>query len=427
MIRILVCPNAFKGSLTAPQAARAIAEGLARASPTGLPPTPSLKGRGESLPNSGGGATEDAAKNEESSPADTRSEERRVETVCLPLADGGDGTLETLVEATGGSLSRQRVRGPLGRAVEAAWGRLGGAQRDTAVIEMAQASGLRLLRPEEVDPRRATTYGTGELMRAALEAGCRTLLVGIGGSATNDGGAGMAQALGARLLDDRGQDLEPGGAALRNLARIDMSGFRLPAEARVIVACDVDNPLCGPEGASAIYGPQKGATPEMVRELDAALDHYAAVLQNQLGVDVRNVPGAGAAGGLGAGLLAFCRARLQPGTEMVLDVTDFDGQLRGCQLVVTGEGRLDGQTARGKVIAGVARRAGAAGVPVVALAGALEEGAEERLRAEGLTAALCIVDGPLSLEEAMRDAERLLTAAAERLGHLLTIRIPDSL
>jgi len=381
--RVLVCPNAFKGSLTAALAARAIAEGLARVQE----PTASF------------------------------------EALCLPLADGGDGTLETLVEATGGEIHRATVRGPLGRPVEAAWGRLGGAQRETAVIEMAQASGLRLLSPEEYDPLHATTYGTGELMRAALEAGCRTLIVGIGGSATNDGGAGMAQALGARLLDAQGNELPPGGAALRQLARMDLRAFRLPAETKVIVACDVDNPLCGPEGAAAIYGPQKGATPEMARVLDAALAHYAAILRAQLGAEVAEVPGAGAAGGLGAGLLAFCQATLQPGTEMALDVTQFDARVRECRLVITGEGRLDGQTARGKVVAGVARRARAAGVPAVALAGSVQEGAEALLRAEGLTGALCILDGPLTVEEAMRDAYRLLAGAAERLARLLALRL----
>ncbi|HZT43638.1 MAG TPA: glycerate kinase [Chthonomonadaceae bacterium] len=374
--RILICPNAFKGSLTASEAARAISEGIGRA------------------------ASEAG---------------RTIETRCLPLADGGDGTLETLVEATGGTILHQTVRGPLGRPVEAAWGRLGGERQDTAVIEMAQASGLRLLSSEERDPRRASTYGTGELMRAAFEAGCRTVLAGIGGSATNDGGAGMAQALGARLLDAQGRDLPPGGAALRHLARIDLTGFRMPPEARVMVLSDVDNPLTGPEGASAIYGPQKGATPEMVRELDEALAHYAQVLRDLLGADVAALPGAGAAGGLGAGLMAFCKATLRPGIEVVLEVTGFEAQLRACDLVVTGEGRLDAQTARGKVVAGVARQASAAGIPVVALAGAIEKGTDARLQAEGLSAALCILERPLTLEEAMSDTYWLLADTAARM------------
>ncbi|MCW3100892.1 MAG: glycerate kinase [Chthonomonadaceae bacterium] len=375
--RILICPNAFKGSLTASDAARAMAEGVARA-----------------------GA---------------------YETVCLPLADGGDGTLETLVEATGGSLHSAVVRDPLGRPVVAAWGRLGGSQSDTAVIEMAQASGLRLLRSEERNPLHASTFGTGELMRHALQAGCRKLLVGIGGSATNDGGAGMAQALGFRLLDATGEELPPGGSALARLARIETDGSRLPPNLEVIVACDVDNPLCGPDGAAAIYGPQKGATPEQVQELDAALAHYADVLHHTFGRAVAEVPAAGAAGGLGAGLMAFCAARLQPGTEMVLDGTGFDALLANCDLVLTGEGRIDGQTARGKVIAGVARRAKAAGVPVVALVGSVAEGAEALLRPEGLNAVISIVNGPLSVEEAMQAGYGLLGETAERTMRILEI------
>ncbi len=374
---ILICPNAFKGSLTASDAARAIAEGVARVG--------------------------------------------TYETLCLPLADGGDGTLETLVEATGGSLHSVVVRDPLGRAVHAAWGRLGGAQRDTAVIEMAQASGLRLLSPAEYDPLHASTFGTGELMLHALEAGCRKLLVGIGGSATNDGGAGMAQALGFRLLDGEGRELPPGGSALARLERIEIDASRLPFGLEVIVACDVDNPLSGPEGAAAVYGPQKGATAAQVQELDTALIHYAAILHRTFGRSVAEEPGAGAAGGLGAGLMAFCAARLQPGTEMALEVTGFDALLAGCDLVLTGEGRIDGQTARGKVIAGVARRAKAAGVPVIALAGSVAEGAEAQLRPEGLTAALSIVNGPLSVEDAMREGYRLLGDAAERAVRILEI------
>jgi glycerate kinase len=373
--RILLCPNAFKGSLTASDAARAMAEGVARA-----------------------GA---------------------YETVCLPLADGGDGTLETLVEATGGSLHTVVVRDPLGRPVRAAWGRLGGVRSDTAVIEMAQASGLRLLRSEEYDPLHASTFGTGELMQHALDAGCRRLLFGIGGSATNDGGVGMAQALGFSLLDAAGRELELGGSALAGLDRIEIGTSRFAVGTEVIVACDVDNPLCGPEGAAAIYGPQKGATPAQVRELDAALAHYASVLQRTFGRSVAEEAGAGAAGGLGAGLLAFCAARLQAGTEMVLEVAGFDALLEGCDLILTGEGRIDGQTTRGKVVAGVARRAKKAGTPVVALAGSVAEGAEAQLRPEGLTAAFSIVPGPLSVEEAMRDGYRLLADAAERTMRLL--------
>jgi glycerate kinase len=371
---ILVCPNAFKGSLTAGEASHAMAEGIQ-----------------EVL----GGETP---------------------LIRLPLADGGDGTLETLVEATGGAIYRAQVHDPLNRLIEAAWGRLGGEKGEFAVIEMAQASGLRLLRPEERDPLHATTYGTGELMLEAVRAGCKKLLIGIGGSATNDGGAGMAQALGARLLDEQGRELPPGGAALRRLKTIDLTHWMLPPDVEVIVACDVDNPLYGEQGASAVYGPQKGATPEMVAVLDEALAHYAAILQSELGVAVADVPGAGAAGGLGAGLLAFCRAKLVAGAEMVLDVLDFDTHCKNSCLVLTGEGKLDGQTLHGKAIIRVARRVARLGldVPVVALVGAVEAEAEETLFAEGVHAVLPIVEGACTLEEAMGQAYPLLRRATRR-------------
>jgi glycerate 2-kinase len=385
---VLVCPNAYKGSLTAVEAARIIVRGMQR---------------GPRVRNEGGDAT------------------IRLAFRAMPLADGGDGTLETLVEATGGTIERLSVRGPLGLPVIAEWGRLGGDQRDTAVIEMAQASGLCLLRPDQYDPLAASTYGTGELMEAAIAAGCSQLLVAIGGSATNDGGAGMAQALGARLTDERGEELPPGGGALCRLANIDLSGWKVPRGTQITVACDVDNPLCGPMGAAAIYGPQKGATPGMIEDLDAALRHYAGILRDTMGIDVEHTPGAGAAGGLGAGLMAFAGGILRPGTDLILDVTGFDAACVGCRLVVTGEGRLDAQTARGKLIAGVTRRAARAGIPVVALVGGIAEGAEEALRSEGLAAALSIVPGPVSVDDAIKNAEPLLEAVAERLARLLTL------
>jgi glycerate kinase len=340
----------------------------------------------------------------------------------LPLADGGDGTLQTLVAATGGILVPCRVAGPLGEPVDAAWGRLGGAQSGTAVIEMALASGLALLRPEQYDPRHATTLGTGELIRAALDAGCRKVIVGIGGSATNDGGAGMASALGARFLDADGSQLEPGGAALARLAAIDLSAWLLPPDVGVVVACDVDNPLVGPEGASAIYGPQKGATPEIVRELDSALAHYARIVEQQFGKNVAETPGSGAAGGLGAGLMAFCSAEMRSGLDLAMELTNFDARLQACNLAITGEGRLDSQTVRGKVVAGVVRRARQAQVPVVALAGGLEEGAELALISLGLSAACSIVNRPMTTEQAMSDASTLLADAAERLVRILAIQ-----
>lgn len=379
--KILLCPNAFKGSLTAMEAAQAMQEGIEQ----------TAQERGLS-----------------------------VETVLLPLADGGDGTLETLIAATGGTLFEANVSDPLGRPIFAQWGRLGGEQAHTAVIEMASASGLRLLQPKEYNPLVTSTYGTGELMRTAIEAGCTTLLVGIGGSATNDGGAGMAQALGFGLKTQLGASIEVGGGAIHTLTHIEPSPFWNSHNVRVIVACDVDNPLCGTQGASAIYGPQKGATPEMISLLDADLTHYADIVQQTYRKDVRDVAGAGAAGGLGAGLMAFCGAELRSGTAMVFEAVGFEDKLAGCHVIFTGEGRLDSQTVRGKVIAQVVRRAKLRDIPVIALAGSVEDGAEAALRAEGLTAAFSILDRSWETPEAMRHGYALLRDSAAR-----TLRVLD--
>jgi len=337
----------------------------------------------------------------------------------VPIADGGEGTVEALVTATRGRLERRTVRGPLGEPVEARWGVLGGGQ--TAVIEMAAASGLPLVPPGRRDPRVTTTYGTGELVRAALDAGLGKLVIGIGGSATNDGGAGLARALGVRFLDAEGRDLPEGGAALARLARIDLSGLdpRLGA-AEVLVACDVDNPLTGPRGASAVFGPQKGATPEMVRELDAALGHYAALARSATGRDVAEVAGAGAAGGLGAGLLFFTPARLRPGVGIVLEATGFDDLVRGADLVITGEGSTDSQTAMGKAPVGVAAAARRHGVAVVCLAGGLGEGADEVLSL-GIDALQSAVPRAMALEEAMARGPELIEAATARLCRLVRV------
>ena len=339
----------------------------------------------------------------------------------VPVADGGEGTVRALVAATGGALRHATVTGPLGEPVTAEYGMLGGDQSQTAVIEMAAASGLPLVPTDKRDPRRATTRGTGELMRAALDAGAQRLLIGIGGSATNDGGAGMAQALGARLLDAQGSELPAGGAALAHLARIDSTGLdpRLK-DVAIQVASDVTNPLCGPEGASAVYGPQKGATPAMVAELDAALAHYGEALRRDLGTDVMNMPGAGAAGGLGAGLLAFAHAQLVPGAQLVLKTLDFAHIVRGAALVFTAEGQLDSQTAYGKAVGAVATAARNAGARVVALAGSVAAD-DAALAALGIDAALSIVSGPMSLEESMAHTAELLADAAERATRLIAL------
>ena len=326
-MRIVIAPQSFKGSVSGPEAARAIQEGILRVFP-------------------------------------------KAETVLVPVADGGDGTLDALVEATSGQTFASRVNGPLRQRVQARWGVMGDCK--TAVIEMAQASGLALLPYKDRNPRHTSTYGTGQLIKRALDRGYRRIIVGMGGSATNDGGVGMAWALGARFYDSKGLPLTPGGAALSRLASIDVLGLH-PAlkRAEIIAASDVDNPLCGPEGASAVYGPQKGANANTVRILDKALERYASVVRESLGIDVAERPGAGAAGGLGAGLMAFCDGQVRSGIDIVCQVLDFDARLQGADLVITGEGRLDASTVYNKAPVGVARRASALGIPVIALAGSL--------------------------------------------------------
>jgi len=345
------------------------------------------------------------------------------ELVQIPIADGGDGTVEALVAAAGGAARSIRVRGPLEESVRARYGLIDGGT--TAVIEMAQAAGLALVPADRRDPRITSTYGVGELLQHAFDAGARRFIVGIGGSATNDGGAGMAQALGYHLLDDSGRELPPGGAALSRLARIHVGGVHSDwSRARVEVASDVSNPLTGPQGASAVYGPQKGATPRVVAELDRALHRLAELIARDLGAQVEELPGGGAAGGLGAGLVAFVGGRLRAGAEMILEALHLAERLRGADLVITGEGRLDQQTARfGKGPAQVARHARTAGVPVVAVAGALQGEPELGQVFDGLVA---IEAGPMSPDDAMRGAEQLLARATERACRLMDIgrRLP---
>ena len=375
-MRVVVAPDSYKGSASA----LAVAEAMAR-------------GVGAVFPGA--------------------------EVRLVPIADGGEGTVEALVAATGGRIRHHDVHGPLGEPVRAHWGVLGDGE--TAVVEMAAASGLPLVPRDRRDPRLTSTRGTGELLLAALDAGLSRLIVGIGGSATNDGGAGMARALGARFLDVAGADLPEGGGALARLARVDLSGLdpRLGA-ARVLVACDVDNPLTGPRGASAVYGPQKGATPEMVRELDAALDTFARVVATATARDVASLPGAGAAGGLGAGLLFFTPATLRPGVEIVLEVTGFDAIVRAADLVITGEGRTDRQTAMGKAPVGVAAAAKRHGVPVLCVSGGLGDGADDVL-AKGVDAVASAVPGPMPLEEAMARAPELVERATARACRLVKV------
>ena len=326
----------------------------------------------------------------------------------MPLADGGEGTVRALVRATGGTLRTARVHDPLGRKITAEWGVLGDGI--TAVVEMAAASGLPLLGPAERDPRVTSTRGTGELMLEAASSGAHHIVVGLGGSATNDGGAGMARAFGYRFLDSEGRDLPEGGAALARLARIDGQTDMRLVRPTVEAACDVRNPLLGPEGASAVYGPQKGATPDMVRELDAALARYADVVERFVGRRIRDVPGAGAAGGLGAGLLAFLDARLVSGAELVLRAVGFAERLAGAALVITGEGRIDRQSAYGKLTGAVAAAARRARVPVAAVAGAVGDG-HHTLALD----AIAVASDGVPLSRAIADPLPLIEDAAERM------------
>lgn len=347
---------------------------------------------------------------------------RRVFSGCtsglLPVADGGEGTVEALVAGAGGQIVTATVSDPLGRPVEAQFGLL---EDGWAVIEMAQASGLPLLAPQERNPGRTSTYGTGQLIRAALDRGCRHMLIGIGGSATNDGGAGMAAALGVRFLDSGSALLPPGGLALADLAQIDLTQLdpRI-RDTEFVVASDVTNPLCGSNGASAVYGPQKGASPQQVAALDEALAHYATLLATTCGLDVANLPGAGAAGGLGAGLMAFCSARLRPGIDAIFERLGLEAQIARADLILTGEGRVDATSANGKLLSGVGRLALRHRKPVIALTGSAGEGSQT-LEALGIRAVVPIADGPISLEQSLADASRLITDAAERTARLLRI------
>ncbi|HKW77563.1 MAG TPA: glycerate kinase [Candidatus Limnocylindria bacterium] len=374
-LRIVVAPQSFKGSVDARDVALAIAEGLLRVWP-------------------------DAA----------------VERI--PVADGGEGTVRALVEAANGVERVSTVRDPLGRPVQAAWGVIDSGA--TAVIEMAAASGLPRLLEGERDVMRASSYGAGELLREAAHAGVRRGIVGLGGSATNDAGSGMLRALGLRFVDESGADVGEGGAALARVARIE--GELDPAVRRLelLVASDVRNPLTGPEGASAIFGPQKGATADQVRTLDAALAHFADVVARRIGRDVRNEPGAGAAGGAGFALRALLDAEIRSGAELVLEAARFDERIQGAQLCVTGEGRLDGQSVFGKASVAVTRHARRAGVLVVAVVGALGPGYERTL-AEGIAAVAPIATGPSDLATLIREGPVLISASAERLARAVQV------
>jgi len=331
-MKIVVAPDSFKGSLTAIEVSDAIEQGVREIFP-------------------------------------------EAEIVKIPMADGGDGTVQCLVNATGGEILKEKVTGPLGDEVLASYGILG--DKKTAVIEMAEASGLTLVPENQRNPLITTTYGTGQLIKIALDQGCRKMIIGIGGSATNDGGAGMVQALGVKLLDREGEEIGFGGGELKKVFRIETKYLdnRL-SETKVLVASDVSNPLCGPKGASWIYGPQKGATPEIIEELDESLAHFAKIVKKDLNKDVKDIPGAGAAGGLGASLMAFLDAELKPGIEIIIEIVKLEQVIKGADLVITGEGKIDSQTIYGKAPIGVARIAKKYNIPVIAVAAVISADAD---------------------------------------------------
>jgi len=368
-MRIIIAPQSLKGSLTAAEAGKAIAQGARVVYP-------------------------------------------EAEIDIVPIADGGEGTVQALVDATGGRMIRKTVTGPLGEPVDAFFGMLGDGR--TAAIEMAASSGLPLVPPERRNPRVTTTYGVGELIRTALDLGSRHFILGIGGSATNDGGSGMAQALGASLTTAKGSEIGRGGAALATLAHISTATMDARLQECIFeVACDVTNPLCGPKGASVVYGPQKGATPEMIKELDAALGHYAQIIEQDLHSAVSEIAGAGAAGGLGAGMIAFLGATLRPGAQIVLEAVQLEQHIATADLVITAEGQLDEQTAYGKSVGAVAELAKRYTLPVLALAGGLGENYRS-VYSLGVDAVAVLPSGPMTLVFAMEHAAALMSDTTER-------------
>lgn len=376
-LKIVIAPDSFKESLSALEVAEAIERGFKQV-----------------IPNA--------------------------EYIKVPMADGGEGTVQSLVDATNGKIIRKKVTGPLGEPVDAFFGILG--NKTTAVIEMAAASGIHLVPAEKRNPLITSTRGTGELISAALDYGVNHIIIGIGGSATNDGGAGMAKALGAQLLNKNGLEIGEGGGALSDLASINILNLdsRLK-NVKIEVACDVDNPMTGEKGASAIFGPQKGATPQMVEELDRNLSHYAKIIERDLGMKVNDIPGSGAAGGLGGGLLAFLQAELKRGVEIVIEATGLSNKVKGADLVITGEGKIDHQTIYGKTPIGVAKTAKKHGVPVVAIAGSLSRDSNI-VHQHGIDALFSIVPGVVILEEAFKNAKEYVEQTARNIATIWNIK-----
>ncbi|HZL09308.1 MAG TPA: glycerate kinase [Prolixibacteraceae bacterium] len=373
MKRILIAPDSFKECLTATQVAFAISKGIKRVIP-------------------------------------------EAKIISIPFADGGEGTVDALVTVTEGKRIITSAVDALNRPIRSFFGVLGNGK--TAVIEMAAASGIELLTPEERNPLITSTFGTGLLLKAAMEAGFTQIIIGIGGSATNDGGAGMAQALGFRLLDKNGDPIGPGGGSLGELHSIDQSNVHpLLRKVKITVASDVRNPLSGPSGATRVYGPQKGATPEMLDVLEKNLIHFAHILHQEFEINISELPGTGAAGGLGAGLMVFCNAKIVSGFELICQLTQLENQIKKAMLVFTAEGKIDSQTALGKTISGVAQLAKKHKVPVIALAGIVIDDLTE-LYSQGVTSVFPIGNEPMSLEESKARAEELLSGTSERVMRL---------
>jgi len=343
------------------------------------------------------------------------------ETVLIPVADGGDGTLQALVDSSGGEVRSAEVEDAIGRTIESQWGALGNGT--TAVIEVASAVGLARLGQDERDVRNASTFGVGQLFIEALDAGFTDFIIGVGGSATNDGGSGMIQALGGKLTDSDGNDIARGGIALLDLVNIDVSGLdpRM-ANVNVVVACDVNNPLCGTRGASAIFGPQKGATDEDIQELDAALANFAEIIAKNLHKDVAEIPGAGASGGLAAGLMGFFDARLRLGADIVLEALNIEKHLKDAELVIVGEGQFDRSTVFNKSPVAVAQRAKRNGIPVIGIAGSLGAGFRE-VHEHGIDAVFSLVNRPMTLKAAMEDTKRLVVIATEQACRAISINL----
>ncbi|KZS45996.1 glycerate kinase [Paenibacillus glucanolyticus] len=371
---IVLAPDSFKESMTAKEVCEAMERGILKANPN-------------------------------------------VTCIHVPMADGGEGTMQSLVDATGGTVHTAMVTGPLGNQVEASYGVSGDGS--TGVLEMASASGIHLVPPAERNPLVTTTYGTGELIKACLDHGVSRLLIGIGGSATNDGGAGVVQALGGKLLDAEGKELAFGGGDLGRLASFDLTGLDSRLQhVEVEVACDVTNPLCGETGASHVFGPQKGATPDMIEQLDSNLRNYAGIMKQQLGKDIVDYPGAGAAGGLGGGLMVFLNGTLKKGIDMVVDYTGLEEKVRQADMVWTGEGGMDFQTQYGKTPLGVAMVAKKHGKPVVALAGRIGDGIEV-LYDKGMDAIFGIMPGAATLSEALVNGQQNVERTSENIVRLM--------